>query len=203
MAAHGEGTADGTAWFGRPAADLKPLTREGAKEARDMIRDAAADGDAPRLKQLLAGKTALAAFLAAAFDLSPFLRDVARRRPQWLEGLFDRDVPTRLAEILSAIDAAGMEAESEAAIMRALRELKGEAHFLIALSSLAAAGDAPIAVRRLSDLADACVRAAVSFLLLEAQRSGKLRLPDVADPQQGSGWIVLAMGKMGAHELNL
>ncbi len=202
MAAHGEGTADGTAWFGRPAAELKPLTREGAKEARDMIRDAAADGDAPRLKQLLDGKSPLASFLASAFDLSPFLRDVARRRPQWLEGLFDRDVPTRLAEILSAIDAAGMEAESEAVIMRALRELKGEAHFLIALSSLAAAGDAPIAVRRLSDLADACVRAAVSFLLLEAQRSGKLRLPDVADPQEGSGWIVLAMGKMGAHELN-
>lgn len=202
MAAHGEETADGAAWFGRPAADLKPLTSEGAKEARDMIREAAAEGDAPRLKQLLDGKSPLAAFLAAAFDLSPFLRDAARRRPQWLEGLFDGDAPTRLTEILGAIDAAGIEAESEAAIMRALRELKGEAHFLIALSSLAAAGDAPIAVRRLSDLADTCVRAAVSFLLLEAQRAGKLRLPDVADPQQGSGWIVLAMGKMGAHELN-
>ena len=31
---------------------------------------------------------------------------------------------------------------------------------------------------------------------------GKLKLPDPEQPGEGSGWIVLGMGKLGAHELN-
>jgi glutamate-ammonia-ligase adenylyltransferase len=31
---------------------------------------------------------------------------------------------------------------------------------------------------------------------------GKIKLPDRADPSKGSGWILIAMGKHGAHELN-
>src|SRR5690606_17801891 len=44
--------------------------------------------------------------------------------------------------------------------------------------------------------------AAVDFLLCDAHRAGKIALPDAANPGVGSGWIVLGMGKLGAHELN-
>ena len=57
-------------------------------------------------------------------------------------------------------------------------------------------------VRRLSDLADACSNAAVDFLLARRARQGKLKLPDPENPGKGSGWIMLGMGKLGAHELN-
>src|SRR5690606_9589321 len=40
------------------------------------------------------------------------------------------------------------------------------------------------------------------FLLLDADRQGKLKLPDPTNPGHGSGWILLAMGKLGASELN-
>ena len=40
-------------------------------------------------------------------------------------------------------------------------------------------------MRRLSDLADACVGAAVDFLLRDAHAQGKLALPDPDDPGQG------------------
>ena len=40
-------------------------------------------------------------FLAAVFDLSLFLRDCARRRPQMLDALFDQTVEERLAAILA------------------------------------------------------------------------------------------------------
>ena len=43
-------------------------------------------------------------FLAAVFDLSPFLRDCARRRPEMLDGLFDQTVESRLADILAEIE---------------------------------------------------------------------------------------------------
>jgi glutamate-ammonia-ligase adenylyltransferase len=51
-------------------------------------------------------------------------------------------------------------------------------------------------------LADAAVGAAVRYLLADAARRGRFNPPDKANPGQGSGYIVLAMGKMGAGELN-
>ena len=199
--AKGEGEA--TRWFGRQARALQPLSAEGAATVRAMLVEASAETDTPKLHELMNGSSPLAAFLDAAFDLSPFLRDAARRRPHWLEHLFETTLETRIAAILKAIAAAPAEASgSEGALMKALRELKGEAHFLIALGSLAGEADAAATVGRLSDLADGCVRAAISFLLLDADASGKLKLPDRETPEVGSGWIVLAMGKLGAHELN-
>jgi len=91
---------------------------------------------------------------------------------------------------------------SESGLMAALRKLKLEAHFLIALADLSGEADTATTVGRSSDLADACVDAAIDFLLLDAHRQQKLKLPDPGNPGKGSGWIVLGMGKLGAHELN-
>src|SRR5262249_59756325 len=44
--------------------------------------------------------------------------------------------------------------------------------------------------------------AAVHHLLGDAARRGRLKPANPARPEQGSGLIVLAMGKMGARELN-
>ena len=40
------------------------------------------------------------------------------------------------------------------------------------------------------------------YLLAGAARAGKLAPPDPAQPEAGSGYVVLAMGKMGGFELN-
>ena len=58
------------------------------------------------------------------------------------------------------------------------------------------------AARALTELADAAVDAAVRFILAEAATG---RTPDAegqSAARTGSGYIVLAMGKMGAFELN-
>ena len=86
--------------------------------------------------------------------------------------------------------------------MTDLRRLKLEAHFLIALDDLAGFADTSTTVRRLSDLADACTNSAIDFLLRDSNESGKLKLPDPTKPGEGSGWIVLGMGKLGGNELN-
>ncbi len=51
-------------------------------------------------------------------------------------------------------------------------------------------------------MADTAVGAAVRFLLGDAARRGRLEPRDPARPDEDSGYIVLAMGKMGAFELN-
>ena len=174
--------------------------------AAAALRDAAAaalDRDAPRIAALLARANGQRDFLAAVFDLSPFLLSTAQRRPDVLERLFDAGVEARLHAILGEVTRCGVDPNlSEAQLMMALRLLKSEAHFLIALADLAGEADTPTTVGRLSRLAEACVQAAVSFLLREADAAGKLRLPDGDAAEEGSGWILLAMGKLGARELN-
>lgn len=186
-----------------PGAELSPLDSPSAAADLAEIASLAREEGLERLARLLSKKTKLSGFFAAAFDLSDFLRDAARRSPAFLDRLFDADVDGRLAEILRAIAAVPMaDGVTENDVMRELRQLKGEAHALIALSELAAEVEAQVTVRRLSDLADACVTAAAAFLLRDAHRQGKLKLTDPANPGIGSGWILLGMGKLGAHELN-
>ena len=193
----------GESWFGVKAAALAPLDADNAAAAMRDLAEKAQENGLPRLAALASGASPLAAFLAAVFDLSPFLRDAARRRPQALDALFDRPADACIEALIGEIARLGdVEELSEAELMQALRELKGDAHFLIALADLAGEADAAKTVRRLSRLADACVSAGVNFLLRDAHRTGKLALPDPSRPGEGSGWIVLGMGKLGAHELN-
>jgi len=194
---------DGTTWFGSPVRELHPLDAEHAQEEIESLLEAAHERDCPRLASLLSADNRLRAFLAAVFDLSPYLRDCARRQPAVLEALFDARLDARLNALSEEIAAVGLGAEeSEAGVMKMLRRLKLQAHLLIALGQLSGEADAAKTALRLSLLAEACVNAAVNFLLRDADRQGKLRLPNPAEPSRDSGWILLAMGKLGARELN-
>ncbi len=86
--------------------------------------------------------------------------------------------------------------------MRLLRRMRAEAALLIALADIGGVWPVTEVIRRQTALADAAVGAAVDYLLLEAHRRGRLKLADPTRPSQGSGYIVLAMGKMGSNELN-
>lgn len=194
---------DGTLWLGRPVRTLQPLDPARAENELQAIAEAAREQNLTRLQAVLAGTGELRAFLGAIIELSPYMRDSALLLPQSLEALFDEQLGPRLDSLNKEIKAAACaEGASEASVMKALRRLKREAHFLIGLGCLAGESKAVETVNRLSRLADACVQAAIDFLLLDAHRQGKLVLPDTQGPARGSGWIVLAMGKLGAGELN-
>ena len=190
-------------WMGGPFAALKPLDAANAEAELKDIAEEATERGLERLVSVLTSEGEPRDFLGAVFDLSDFMRDHARRQPETLDRLLDVSIEDRLAEISREIRALPSEdGMSEAALMMALRRLKGEAHFLIALDDLAQNADAAASVRRLSDLAGDCVAAATEFLLLEADSGGKLKLPNRKHPAEGSGWIPLGMGKLGAFELN-
>src|SRR5690606_26771433 len=86
--------------------------------------------------------------------------------------------------------------------MRLLRRMKSEAALLIGLADIGGVWPIMQVTQALTELADAAVGGAVNFLLGDAVRRGKLMPADPARPGIGSGYIVLAMGKMGAFELN-
>jgi len=190
-------------WRLAPVVELSPLDPERARSELAELAGQAREEGLDRLAAFLEASGPQQSFLAAIFDLSEFMRDSSRRQPEILDRLFDQSVEERLQAIGEAI--AGTLREdglTEAVLMMRLRRLKSEAHFLIALADLAGEADASQSVVRLSDLADACTGAAVDFLLRDAHNQGKLKLPDPDNPSTGSGWILLGMGKLGAHELN-
>src|SRR5690606_4657630 len=203
MAADAQAGANEAQWLLTPAVALLPLDAARATDELEDITSVARQEGLSGLAGLLAKKGPFREFLAAVFDLSPFLRDLARRRPHMLDALLSESVNTRLDTITAGIEGLATFADtSEQRLMMELRRLKTEAHFIIALADLAGEADTETTVRRLSRLADACVQAAADFLLLDADRQGKLKLPDPTNPGHGSGWILLAMGKLGASELN-
>src|SRR5690242_18831503 len=86
--------------------------------------------------------------------------------------------------------------------MRLLRRMKSEAALLIALCDIGGVWPVMQVTSALTWLAVSSVQAAPRFLLREAAARGKISLANPDRPEEGSGLIVLAMGKMGAAELN-
>jgi glutamate-ammonia-ligase adenylyltransferase len=143
---------------------------------------------APRVRDLLAG----------IFGASPYLTTLIERHPQSLQrtlaGCPERRFADLLAQMAAAVDAA--EAHATADAMRILRHFKAEVALLTALSDIGGVWPVMTATRRLSEAADAAVATAVRFLFRQAQARGGWVAPDP------SGYMVLAMGKHGAFELN-
>lgn len=136
-----------------------------AEEAREAGLD--------RLNRFLSAKGSQRDFVAAVLQLSDFMRDTARRSPEIVDRLLETSPDKRLGKILRDIGAlASSDETTEASLMQDLRRLKAEAHFLIALADLAGSWETAETVRQMSKLADACVAAAIDFLLLDADRQG-------------------------------
>jgi [glutamine synthetase] adenylyltransferase / [glutamine synthetase]-adenylyl-L-tyrosine phosphorylase len=155
-----------------------------------------------RLNILLAAHPLLVTLLEALGECSPFLWELASREPDRLLRLFNADPEAHFAALLPAHGEAAATADHDADAMQELRRMKAEGALLIGLADIGGAWTVMRAARALTDLADTAVGAAVRFALAEAGRAGRLALKDQANPHIGSGYIVVAMGKMGAFELN-
>ncbi|WP_027229932.1 bifunctional [glutamine synthetase] adenylyltransferase/[glutamine synthetase]-adenylyl-L-tyrosine phosphorylase [Phyllobacterium sp. UNC302MFCol5.2] len=189
-------------FFSQVLRELAPLDKKNAAALlREFLAHAAEKGCG--FSSALNDNKPAAGFLSAVLDLSPYLRGTLLQGPQLLDPLFERSLPQRLEALLHEI-AAGSDAEdlTEADLMTALRQHKLEGHLLIALGDLSGVFSADDATFWLSRLAEESVGAAARFLLLDAHAAGKLKLPDLKHPEVDSGWIILAMGKFGAFELN-
>ena len=179
---------------------------EAGEEARARLTDWLAEvADAPAgdaLRRLIAGNPALEALLTGLAGGSSYLWDLVRASPQRLLALIEAEPERRFADILAEARRAIAATREEAEAMRLLRCMKAEAALLIALADVGGVWSITRVLELQTMLADAAIGAAVNYLLLGAQRQGKLKVVDPGNPSANSGYIVLAMGKMGARELN-
>ena len=128
--------------------------------------------------------------LAAAGSCAPYLRDLIRAEASWLRQAMALAPEQAFADILGALDTVPLDH-----LAPALRLAKRRAALLIALADLGGVWDLAEVTGSLTQLAGRAVQVCVAGLLAAEVRRGKL-------PDGEAGMVVLAMGKMGAGELN-
>ncbi len=132
--------------------------------------------------------------VAASASCAPYLRDLTRAEGDWLRQVLSGPPEAGFADILA--DLAQTQPDT---LGSALRRAKRRAALLIALADLGGVWDLAQVTEALTALADAAVQLCVTTLVADEMRRGKL---PQGDPALGAGMVVLAMGKMGAFELN-
>jgi glutamate-ammonia-ligase adenylyltransferase len=154
------------------------------------------------LKSLRAQFQTLPDLIAGIAESSPYLWELIRAEPDRFVALLAADPERHFTALIEGVARAGMSAKDDEEVMRALRRGKAEAALLIALADIGGTWPVERVTRALTSFADAALGAAVRYLLRGAIAQGRLNCRDPAHPEEGSGYVVLAMGKMGAHELN-
>jgi glutamate-ammonia-ligase adenylyltransferase len=139
--------------------------------------------------------------LAAIFGNSPFLGSAAVAEWDFLTRLVEEGPDLLFDDTAAAIETHADSGENRAILMRRLRIAKRRVALLAAVAELAGAWSLERQMAALSRFAAAAIGAAVRHLLQAAAATGALAL-DPRDPEDNSGLIVLAMGKLGGDELN-
>ncbi|WP_319844714.1 bifunctional [glutamine synthetase] adenylyltransferase/[glutamine synthetase]-adenylyl-L-tyrosine phosphorylase [Terrihabitans rhizophilus] len=167
---------------------------DGREKVEDLL------GGHQGLAELVRRHTTVHGLLAGIAEGSPYLWRLITTKPDRLERLLSHAPETeRDAALIRCRSAAA--ASDEAALMSALRLAKQDIALLTALADLGGVWNVPVVTAALSDLADIALQSGLQFLLRAEAAKGRF-VAAGDDPQEGSGLIVLAMGKHGARELN-
>ncbi len=140
------------------------------------------------------------AILESVFGNSPFLTDLILQDPATL-GAIAAEGPEAVFEQALA-EAAPSRERDEAETMAALRRTRRKVALAVALADIAGEWEVLKVTGALSRFADTALASALSTLLWRAAAQNEIRLADENDPAAHAGLFVLALGKLGAFELN-
>jgi glutamate-ammonia-ligase adenylyltransferase len=134
----------------------------------------------------------LRALVAGTAGCSPYLAGLLTRERDWIVSATD-DPEAAVAALI---------AEDGEDVGPALRRARGRLSAAVALCDLGGVWPLETVTGALSDFADRAVHRAVSREVTAEIRRGNLPGMVAEDAETGAGMVVVAMGKMGAHELN-
>lgn len=154
----------------------------------------------PELGEELRGRVGIegeaGALIAGAGGTSPYLAQLIGREAEWLPGALED------AEAAVAAEMAAARALDPGEIKPGLRRAKRRVALLTALADLGGVWPLETVTGMLTDLAELAVDVALKAEIAKLVRRGKLPGLDEDAIETAGGMVVLAMGKMGAHELN-
>ncbi|WP_425098279.1 glutamine-synthetase adenylyltransferase [Tropicibacter sp. S64] len=138
----------------------------------------------------------VADLIAGAGGSSPYLYGLIEREADWLEAALDGP-EAALRDLLAAMD--GL---PEGEVGSGLRQAKRRVALLSGLCDLAGVWTLETVTGALTEFADMAVRVALRAAIAQEVRRGKLPGGDETRLDEAGGLVALAMGKMGAGELN-
>jgi glutamate-ammonia-ligase adenylyltransferase len=134
--------------------------------------------------------------ITGAGGCSPYLKSLIEKETDWLETALD-DIDTAMPALLSAL--AEVPPDKLAV---ALRQAKRRVALLTGLADLGGVWSLEPVTQTLTDFADLSVHLALRATIGAEIKRGKLPGQTEGDAEQAGGMVALAMGKMGAGELN-
>jgi [glutamine synthetase] adenylyltransferase / [glutamine synthetase]-adenylyl-L-tyrosine phosphorylase len=135
--------------------------------------------------------------IAGTAGCSPYLKMLMEQQQVWLRAALDLEPDQVMAPLLAEI--AALDPDQ---VMAGLRRAKSRVALYAGLADLGGVWDLAQVTGALSDLADAAVHKAITTAVAAEVRRGKLPGMAAADISTAGGMVALAMGKMGAGELN-
>jgi glutamate-ammonia-ligase adenylyltransferase len=140
---------------------------------------------------------------AAASSHAPYLRRLMLRRPDLLASPDEKWAERALAEAIGAAEAIALAPPPIEEAMVILRRAKDAAHLAAALADLSRAWPLMQVTGAITNFADAALRAAIAVAAAESAKRGDI-VAGAFDTEIGPapGIALIAMGKMGAGELN-
>jgi glutamate-ammonia-ligase adenylyltransferase len=176
--------------------------RAARRRVDEWLAEHAGAAGAAAIPDLLAGYPKVRSLLEGIAVGSPFLWDLASREPARLARLLSAPPHRHFDDLLERTAHAVDAGVDDAAAMHHLRRMKAEGALLIAIADIGGAWPLAEVTAALTRLADSAIELALRHLLRAAAARGQIRLQDAANPTLGCGYFALAMGKMGAFELN-
>ncbi|HEY5797092.1 MAG TPA: bifunctional [glutamine synthetase] adenylyltransferase/[glutamine synthetase]-adenylyl-L-tyrosine phosphorylase [Bosea sp. (in: a-proteobacteria)] len=169
---------------------------------RDLVERLHDDAAAQALGAHFATYPRSADLVAGVVAHAPFLTQIMRQDPVSLLACLTSAPEAHRDALLAQIAEQGAAATDSSELMRLLRRFRRTMALLIALADIGGAWDVETVTLALTATADMAVRLASDHVLRQAAELGRIRLTDPAIPGEGSGLVVLALGKHGAGELN-
>ncbi|WP_246116884.1 bifunctional [glutamine synthetase] adenylyltransferase/[glutamine synthetase]-adenylyl-L-tyrosine phosphorylase [Denitrobaculum tricleocarpae] len=160
------------------------------------------DPDLKHFAETLPSSESGQALLDAVFSNSPFLTHALTSDIGTLYSVLKFGPTKVLGELLEGLKQDLPVSGPITNVSETLRLAKRRIAILTAIADLAELWSDTEVVEALSDFADAALSAAVRYLLHAAHDRGELVLPHPDAPEKDCGYVILAMGKLGAGELN-
>lgn len=144
----------------------------------------------------------LEAVIRATAGNSSFLSQLIQRDPEFLLEVCECSPQHAFEQLMDTLKREANETTSQQTLMTLLRRARGRVALLTAIADVSFFWDVATVTDRLSRFADLAIEATANLLLREAHSKNIITLQDPAQPQLGSGLLILAMGKLGGFELN-
>jgi glutamate-ammonia-ligase adenylyltransferase len=132
---------------------------------------------------------------------SPYLADLALREPDSIGALIANGPEAAFAHALSRLGHISSAAKRPD-IAATLRQAKRTTALIAAIADVGGMWPLETVTGTLSELAEKTLSLAIRHLLRSAHDLGEIRLQDPNRPDLNCGFVALAMGKLGAEELN-